>query len=95
MFAPGGQSRSGVPKVLVILTDGKEYTGDNMETEAELVKGAGVRILGVAVGNRPNIVNLSKVLSPTERLYAVNQGSSLTRLVPSVARDILNTRKSK
>lgn len=95
MFTPGGQSRSGVPKVLVILTDGKEYTGDKPLDEAELIKKTGVRVLGVAVGDRPNIASLSKVLSVTENLYVVNQGSSLGRLVPSVARDILRTTKSK
>lgn len=95
MFAPGGQSRSGVPKVLVILTDGNEYTGDKPQDEAELIKKTVVRVLGVAVGDRPNIASLSKVLSVTENLYVVNQGSSLGRLVPSVARDILRTTKSK
>ena len=95
MFAPGGQSRSGVPKVLVFLTDGKEYTGDRPQDEAELIKKTGVRVLGVAVGDRPNIASMSRVLSATENLYVVNQGSSLGRLVPSVARDILRTTKGE
>ena len=95
MFAPGGQSRSGVPKVLVLLTDGKEYTGDRPQDEAELIKKTGVRVLGVAVGDRPNIASMSRVLSATENLYVVNQGSSLSRLVPSVARDILRTTKGE
>ena len=95
MFAPGGQSRSGVPKVLVLLTDGKEYTGDRPQDEAELIKKTAVRVLGVAVGDRPNIASMSRVLSATENLYVVNQGSSLGRLVPSVARDILRTTKGE
>ena len=95
MFAPGGQSRSGVPKVLVILTDGKEYAGDKPQDEAELIKNAGVRVLGVAVGDKPNVVSLSQVISATESLYVINQGSSLGRLVPSVARDILRTIKGR
>lgn len=93
IFATGG--RTGVRKVLVILTDGNGYTADNPQAEAELIKRTGARILGIAVGNQPNIVSLSKVISPTENLYAVNQGSSLRRLVPSVARDILKTTKGK
>jgi hypothetical protein len=93
IFASGG--RTGVPKVLVILTDGNDYSGDNPQAEAELIKKAGARVLGVAVGDRPNIASFSKVISPTENLYAVNQGSSLGRLIPSVARDILKTTKGK
>ena len=93
IFASGG--RVGVPKVLVLLTDGKAYTGDNLQAEAELMKRNGVRVLGIAVGNQPNIVSMSKVISPTENLYAVNQVSSLGRLVPSVARDILKMTKGK
>lgn len=95
IFATGGRSRIGIPKVLVILTDGKEYTGDNSPAEAELIQRTGVRVLGVAVGDRPNILRLSKVVSPTENLYAVNQASSLIRLVPSIARDILKTTNGK
>ena len=59
------------------------------------MKKTGARVLGVAVGDQPNIVSMGKVLSPTEHLYAVNQVSSLGRLVPSVARDILKTTKGK
>lgn len=92
MFSRG---RIGVRKVLVLLTDGKEYTAENPVAEAELMKKSGVRILGVAIGNQPNFKKLGEILSPTEKLYVVNQASSLSRLVPSVARDILKTKKGE
>ena len=95
IFAPGGQSRAGVRKVLVILTDGDHYSKDSLSVEAESLKKTGARILGVAIGDKPNIGSLSKAISPTENLYAINQASSLVRLVPSLARDILKTTKGE
>ncbi|XP_028393581.1 collagen alpha-6(VI) chain-like, partial [Dendronephthya gigantea] len=94
IFLRDESSRSGVRKVLVILTDGNEYTEDNPQSEADLIMKSGVRVLGVAVGNQPNLKSFSRVISPTENLYAVNQAGSLGRLVPSVARDILRITKA-
>lgn len=89
------RGRRDVRKVLVILTDSNEHNEDNSQAEAELIKKTGVRVLGVAVGNQPNMASLSRVISPTENLYAVNQAGSLGRLVPSLARDILKITKGK
>ena len=95
MFVPERGSRSGVPKVLVIVTDGRPYVGDKPEIEAGLLRQTGVRVLVVPIGDRSDTGVLGKVVSRPENLYPVNQGSNLRRLVPPVAKDILKTTKGK
>ena len=93
MFSPQARSRPGVPKVLVIVTDGEASVGDDPKREADLFARDGGRALVVSIGEKPDLVELGGVVSQPKSLYSVVQGSSLDLLVPSVVKDILKPTK--
>jgi len=73
IFNAANGDRSGVPNVLVLITDGNPTREvDQLDGEANTIKGLNVRIVGVGVTNRvSSLQTFLLLLFQTGRLYAI------------------------
>jgi hypothetical protein len=74
--------RSGIPKAIILLTDGAHQESNNPVEEAHRAEGEGITLLTVAVGNGTDPVMLRDIATdPDQHAFAVNEFADLTLLL--------------
>ena len=80
LFSPSGGVRSHLPKVFVILTDGKQsadYDAVPIEQSVLQLRHLGVRILALAVGSQVDMNELLQIVNEPKDIYAVKDFDTL------------------
>lgn len=80
LFSPSGGVRSHLPKILVILTDGKQsadYDAVPIEQSVLQLRHLGVRILTLAVGSQVDMNELLQIVNEPKDIYAVKDFDTL------------------
>ncbi|KAM7440987.1 hypothetical protein ABFA07_009879 [Porites harrisoni] len=80
LFSPSGGVRSHLPKIFVILTDGKQsadYDAVPIEQSMLQLRHLGVRILTLAVGSQVDMNELLQIVNEPKDIYAVKDFDTL------------------
>ena len=80
LFSPSGGVRSHLPKVFVILTDGKQsadYDAVPIEQSVLQLRHLGVRILALAIGSQVDMNELLQIVNEPKDIYAANDFDTL------------------
>ena len=80
LFTPSGGVRVDLPKVLIILTDGKQsadYDAVPVERSVLQLRHLGVRLFVLAVGNQIDMNELQQIVSDPKDIYAVKDFNTL------------------
>lgn len=64
LFSPSNGARINVPKIGILLTDGKSTYSSKTKEEARLAKESGIKILAIGIGFKVNDDELEAVVSP-------------------------------
>ena len=80
LFSPSGGVRPDLPKVLIILTDGKQsadYDAVPIERSVLQLRHLGVRILALAIGSQVDMDELRQIAADPKDIYAVKDFDAL------------------
>jgi len=79
MFTPANGSRPGVPKILILLTDGTANLEEsNTLPEAEMTKAANIKIYTVGVTHEVDVDQLREIASTPEYFFFASNFTQLT-----------------
>lgn len=76
--------RPGVPKILIVITDGSSDSPRNTRSQAELAKIEGVRVLAVGVGGHTFKDELRQIASSPRKVYTATSFITLQGLVNEI-----------
>ncbi|XP_048579839.1 uncharacterized protein LOC5504566 isoform X2 [Nematostella vectensis] len=88
MFTEGRGARNGIPKIAIILTDGKQTPdpdAENLRTASDRLRSKGVRVLAVGVGHYVDPKELRLMVDAPGDVYTVNSFDELVRKANSIA----------
>ena len=96
LLSPGGGSRSYVPRIVILVTAGRSTGRISLRNAVQPLRGDGVRVYVIGVGDRTDRRELTSVVADKKDLHEVNTPEE----TPLVATDVLNgiksyTKKSK
>ncbi|KAL8619706.1 hypothetical protein ACOMHN_025792 [Nucella lapillus] len=83
-FTPNNGARAGVPKVLVLLTDGQSTSPSQTEQEGAMLKQTGVHVIAVGIGSSLGMRELNAIASNKESVLTVSSFSSLLTHVDTI-----------
>ncbi|NCC37716.1 MAG: VWA domain-containing protein, partial [Chloroflexia bacterium] len=76
--------RTGVPQVIILLTDGAHNQGGDPVEEAQLVRDAGMHLFAIAVGSGPNLSQLNALTADPQRVFSVSNFASLSTILRQI-----------
>lgn len=80
LFSPSGGVRSDLPKILIILSDGKQsadYDAVPIERSVLPLRRLGVRILALAIGDQVDMIEMRQIVADSKDVYPVKDFDSL------------------
>lgn len=88
LFSRNSGVRSNLPKILIILSDGKQsadYDAVPIERSVLLLRRLGVRILALAIGDQVDIREMQQIVADSKDVYPVKDFDSLLDKVQNVS----------
>lgn len=87
------QSRPGVPKIVVLLTSGRQYPANGAKTLDEAVKplqNQGAKTYVIAIGKEPDNTKLRTIVDTPDKVVNIDSFRGLNPQVPSIAKKIID-----
>lgn len=80
MFTPTKGSRSNVPKIAIVFTDGQSNDPSGTQQQAKLLKDSGVLVLSIGIGPSVNQQELESIASKAEDVFQVTNFDVLSTI---------------
>ncbi|XP_012935771.1 collagen alpha-1(XII) chain, partial [Aplysia californica] len=84
MFSATMGARSGVPRIGIVITDGKSPNIQNTKTQADAARGAGIEMLAVGIGSSVDKTELDAIAGNPNHVYQVSGFDGLNTLVDPI-----------
>lgn len=85
IFTANGGHRAGIPKVLIVMTDGNANSAADTKREADLVKAEGINVFSIGIGTSISDVQLRELASDSEKVIRAANFDDLVKFIGSLA----------
>ncbi|GFO07336.1 collagen alpha-6(vi) chain, partial [Plakobranchus ocellatus] len=87
-FADGYGHRKGVPKVVIVATDGRSTDKAETTRQAEMLRNEGYIVYVVAIGNNLDLNEVNAIATDPSRVYQVQAFDDLQAFMPTLKSDL-------
>ncbi|GFR74758.1 collagen alpha-6(VI) chain [Elysia marginata] len=87
-FADGYGHRKGVPKIVLIATDGRSTNRAETIRQADMLRNEGYIVYAVAIGNNLDLAEVNAIATDPSRVYQVQSFDDLQAFLPTLKSDL-------